>query len=66
MKFDNDNIVEISSVVLENIEGGSPNLGSAIGACAGGVLMASLGGPITFGAGAVICVASGFAHYVGG
>lgn len=58
--------IELSSTDLEKVQGGKPNLGSAIGACAGGVLMASLGGPITLGGGAMICLVSGFAHYVGG
>lgn len=44
---------------LIRITGGGGNLGSAVGACVGGVLLFAATGPVTAGAVAVVCLASG-------
>ncbi|HEP2161763.1 TPA: class IIb bacteriocin, lactobin A/cerein 7B family, partial [Streptococcus pyogenes] len=54
-----DNFLELQFEELVNISGGKGNIGSAIGGCLGGMLIAAAGGPITGGAAAFVCVASG-------
>ncbi|HEM5160239.1 TPA: ComC/BlpC family peptide pheromone/bacteriocin [Streptococcus suis] len=50
-----------------NVMGGKPNIGSSIGACVAGVLTTvAFTGPITLGAGAVMCIGTGVGHYIGG
>ncbi|ABF33459.1 TPA: class IIb bacteriocin, lactobin A/cerein 7B family [Streptococcus pyogenes] len=58
-----DNFLELQFEELVNISGGKGNIGSAIGECLGGMLIAAAGGPITGGAAAFVCVASGIAAY---
>ncbi|VTS35194.1 bacteriocin class II with double-glycine leader peptide family protein [Streptococcus pseudoporcinus] len=54
---------ELQKEELVGIWGGKGNIGSAIGGCLGGVLIASAGGPITGGAAAFVCVVSGIVAY---
>lgn len=56
-----NNFLELQDQALTNIYGGGGNIGSAIGGCIGGVLLAAAGGPITGGAAAFVCIASGIA-----
>ncbi|HFG0160856.1 TPA: class IIb bacteriocin, lactobin A/cerein 7B family [Streptococcus pyogenes] len=53
-----DNFLELQFEELVNISGGKGNIGSAIGGCLGGMLIAAAGGPAAF-----VCVASGIAAY---
>ncbi|MCO4466726.1 hypothetical protein Si133o_00698 [Streptococcus infantarius subsp. infantarius] len=57
-------IEEISASDLEVISGGKGNLGSAIGGCIGGVILAAATGPLTGGAAALVCVGSGLSAYL--
>ncbi|HFI0695545.1 TPA: class IIb bacteriocin, lactobin A/cerein 7B family [Streptococcus suis] len=62
-----DSFYELDDIRLMNVEGGKPNIGSSIGACVAGVLTTvAFTGPITLGAGAVVCIGTGVGHYIGG
>ncbi|MCY7186418.1 class IIb bacteriocin, lactobin A/cerein 7B family [Streptococcus gallolyticus] len=58
------NFQELDKNHLQTISGGKGNMGSAIGGCIGGVLLAAATGPITGGGAAMICVASGISAYL--
>lgn len=61
-----ENFVELNSTDLETVIGGKSNLGSAIGACIGGVLMFLATGPITFAGGVAACIGTGIGSFLGG